>query len=75
MQLSDFRALSFDCYGTLIDWETGISAVLGPWARAHNLDVDEDRLLAAVRVTENSLRQSSHFRVIYDIDMTREMRI
>jgi 2-haloalkanoic acid dehalogenase type II len=22
--LTDFKALSFDCYGTLIDWETGI---------------------------------------------------
>jgi len=24
MQLKDFRVLTFDCYGTLIDWETGI---------------------------------------------------
>lgn len=24
MRLSDFTALTFDCYGTLIDWETGI---------------------------------------------------
>ncbi|HKX90801.1 MAG TPA: haloacid dehalogenase type II [Sphingomicrobium sp.] len=28
MRLSDFKALSFDCYGTLIDWETGILAAL-----------------------------------------------
>jgi 2-haloacid dehalogenase len=28
MQLSDFKALSFDCYGTLIDWETGIVEAL-----------------------------------------------
>jgi 2-haloacid dehalogenase len=47
MRLSGFRALSFDCYGTLIDWETGISAVLGPWARDHDLDIDDERLLAA----------------------------
>ena len=25
MQLTDFKVLSFDCYGTLIDWETGIT--------------------------------------------------
>ena len=31
--LSDAEALSFDCYGTLIDWEAGIAAVLAPWAR------------------------------------------
>jgi 2-haloalkanoic acid dehalogenase type II len=28
MKLSDFDALSFDCYGTLIDWETGIDRYL-----------------------------------------------
>jgi 2-haloacid dehalogenase len=28
--LHDFKALSFDCYGTLIDWETGIWGALRP---------------------------------------------
>jgi 2-haloalkanoic acid dehalogenase type II len=28
MKLSDFQALTFDCYGTLIDWETGLLAAL-----------------------------------------------
>ena len=30
MQLSDFKALTFDCYGTLIDWESGMIAGLVP---------------------------------------------
>ena len=30
MRLSDFRVLTFDCYGTLIDWETGIWSALEP---------------------------------------------
>jgi 2-haloacid dehalogenase len=30
MRLSDFRVLTFDCYGTLIDWESGIFAALQP---------------------------------------------
>lgn len=47
MRLSGFQALSFDCYGTLIDWKTGLSAVLRPWARDHDLDIDDERLLAA----------------------------
>jgi 2-haloacid dehalogenase len=47
LRLSGFRALSLDCYGTLIDWERGISAVLRPWARDHDLDIDDERLLAA----------------------------
>ncbi|HET8995081.1 MAG TPA: haloacid dehalogenase type II [Acetobacteraceae bacterium] len=29
-RLTDFRVLSFDCYGTLIDWETGIATALQP---------------------------------------------
>jgi 2-haloacid dehalogenase len=32
MKFDDFRVLTFDCYGTLIDWETGILAVLRLWA-------------------------------------------
>jgi putative hydrolase of the HAD superfamily len=34
MELTSFTALSFDCYGTLIDWDTGISAILLPGATA-----------------------------------------
>ena len=28
MRLTDFKALTFDCYGTLIDWETGMIEAL-----------------------------------------------
>ncbi|HET9654255.1 MAG TPA: haloacid dehalogenase type II [Kineosporiaceae bacterium] len=47
MQLTDFDALSFDCYGTLIDWETGIAAQLRPWAQSRGLDRSDEDLLAA----------------------------
>jgi 2-haloalkanoic acid dehalogenase type II len=30
MKLSDFSVLTFDCYGTLIDWESGMIAALAP---------------------------------------------
>jgi 2-haloacid dehalogenase len=30
MQLHDFKVITFDCYGTLIDWETGIFSALQP---------------------------------------------
>ena len=30
MKLTGFRVLTFDCYGTLIDWESGIVAALQP---------------------------------------------
>jgi putative hydrolase of the HAD superfamily len=46
MNLTDFRALSFDCYGTLIDWEAGLAAVLTPWARERGLNLTPERLLS-----------------------------
>ena len=42
-----YRALSFDCYGTLIDWESGIAAELAPWAERHGIMAGREELLAA----------------------------
>ena len=47
MRLSDFDVLSFDCYGTLIDWESGIVAALAPWLEAHGVEPERERILAA----------------------------
>ena len=52
MKLSDFEALSFDCYGTLIDWESGISAVLAPWAAEHRIHLSEEELLEQYAIAE-----------------------
>ncbi|MEA2815521.1 MAG: 2-haloacid dehalogenase, partial [Rhodospirillaceae bacterium] len=30
MKLTDYKALTFDCYGTLIDWESGMVEGLKP---------------------------------------------
>ncbi len=40
-----FEALTFDCYGTLIDWETGIVATLGPILAHHGHEPARDALL------------------------------
>jgi len=47
LDFADFDALSFDCYGTLIDWEAGIAAALRPWAGAHGLAIADEELLRA----------------------------
>ena len=39
-----FEALTFDCYGTLIDWESGILAALRPLA-PHGVELPEGGLL------------------------------
>ncbi len=46
MRLSAFKVLSFDCYGTLIDWETGLRAALEPWLRRHGNPTDADAVVA-----------------------------
>ncbi|HEY0520264.1 MAG TPA: HAD-IA family hydrolase [Ilumatobacteraceae bacterium] len=42
-----FEAMSFDCYGTLIDWETGIANALRPWADRNGLALSDQALIAA----------------------------
>ncbi len=59
LDLTAFRALSFDCYGTLIDWEAGITAVLGPWAVEHGLDVDDEELLLAYADAEAAVEREN----------------
>ena len=46
MDLTGFQALSFDCYGTLIDWETGIWQALQPWIERTGQDIERESLLA-----------------------------
>jgi 2-haloalkanoic acid dehalogenase type II len=48
-----FEAMSFDCYGTLIDWETGIANALRPWADRNGLDLGDQALIAAHGRHEN----------------------
>jgi 2-haloacid dehalogenase len=53
MLLSQFKALSFDCYGTLIDWETGIVEALAPLGE--RAGVAPEQLLAAYGAIEHEL--------------------
>lgn len=46
------KAFTFDCYGTLIDWELGIGAVLQEWAKSQHLTVGVEQLLAAYAEAE-----------------------
>jgi 2-haloacid dehalogenase len=59
MRLSDFSALTFDCYGTLIDWESGIVGALEPWLAQHGVTPGRERILAAFSATEAPQQQAS----------------
>lgn len=54
MQLSDFKVLSFDVYGTLIDWETGMTEALKPLVAKANQSLTRDEILQAHAYHESS---------------------
>jgi 2-haloacid dehalogenase len=45
MDFGRFECLSFDCYGTLIDWERGICSALRPVLKAHEIQTEDEALL------------------------------
>lgn len=67
MDLTTFKALSFDCYGTLIDWETGIAAVFSPWARSAGLDLSDEELLLAYSREEAAVAAEQPFRLYPEV--------
>jgi 2-haloacid dehalogenase len=73
VRLTDFDALSFDCYGTLIDWEAGLAAVLSRWARSRQLGLDSEALLAAFSKHE-ATTEAEHPQDLYPAVLARSMR-
>ena len=47
MRLSDFKVLTFDCYGTLVDWEGGIIEALKPLTDRVKRELTRDEILEA----------------------------
>ena len=45
LDFSRFKFATFDCYGTLIDWETGILGALRPILQKHSIEVSDADLL------------------------------
>ncbi|MCY4005469.1 MAG: haloacid dehalogenase type II [Rhodobacteraceae bacterium] len=59
MRLTQHKILSFDCYGTLIDWETGIINGLSPLASRSNHPLSEDQILEAHAYHESSQQRAT----------------
>ncbi len=57
MKLTDFKALTFDCYGTLIDWETGIWNALQPLLSSGRLTIAREEALSSFARFENEQQQ------------------
>ncbi len=57
MDPRDFDILSFDCYGTLIDWERGITAALRPVLEAHGVALTDEALLERYGRIESAVQR------------------
>ena len=57
-----FDALTFDCYGTLIDWETGLLAAMRRVLDAHGVTPADDELLERYARHEAALEAGPYLR-------------
>lgn len=57
MKLNQFSTLTFDCYGTLIDWETGIHRALQPLLQMAGTDYDKEKALTAFHKAEGPAQE------------------
>jgi 2-haloacid dehalogenase len=57
-----FDALTFDCYGTLIDWEAGILAALRPVLAARGVEPPDDEILEVYAGHEARLEAGPYMR-------------
>jgi 2-haloacid dehalogenase len=59
-----FDVLTFDCYGTLIDWETGLLDAFRPILGNHGVSADEEEVLERYGVHEAQLEAGPYLRYV-----------
>ena len=62
MNLRSFAALTFDCYGTLIDWEQGILGALAPLRQESKLELSDDDALERYAQAESRAQAGGYKR-------------
>ena len=60
MNFDSFEVLTFDCYGTLIDWETGIWQALQPPLADHHIVITKDRALELFGALESEIERGDY---------------
>jgi 2-haloacid dehalogenase len=75
MKLTDFRVLTFDCYGTLIDWESGIHTALQPLLRKAGLTLPRDAVLETFAKHESAQEAETPDMVYSDLLATVHRRL
>lgn len=55
LNAATISTLTFDCYGTLIDWEAGAIEALRPLLDKHHVALSDDEIIAAMEELEDEL--------------------
>jgi 2-haloacid dehalogenase/putative hydrolase of the HAD superfamily len=58
IDFKQFKALTFDCYGTLIDWDTGIAELVRPWLHEMNSQVPPDLVVSTFALMQARHQQT-----------------
>lgn len=66
MTNTDFDTITFDCYGTLIDWEGGIIAAFQSAAAKDGVDLNPNQIIAAYSA-EEPIVESEGYRPYRDV--------
>ena len=61
LDFNRYEWLSFDCYGTLVDWETGITAAVAEMFARHRVRKSKDEILALFASSEPRVQSSGEF--------------
>ena len=67
MKLTDYKVLTFDCYGTLIDWEAGMLAALKPLSSKVDRPLAPDQILEAHARHESAQQRVTPGRLYRDL--------
>jgi 2-haloacid dehalogenase len=60
LNFSQFECLTFDCYGTLIDWEIGILSALKPILEGHHRNISDEGILELYGAIEPQLESGEY---------------
>ncbi len=61
LDFNRFEVLSFDCYGTLIDWEKGILGALQPVFKAHGTSLSDEETLELYAELEPEVQKEGQY--------------
>lgn len=67
MRLTDFKVLTFDCYGTLIDWESGMIGALAPLTSRAARALTRNEILEAHARHESSQQRQTPAKLYRDV--------